>query len=51
MKIKWLVAGVTPVGSPAIAEREILGIILDIFQPVWPAIVVGEPLSDLGIPS
>ena len=31
MQIEWLVANVTPVGSPARAEHGILGMILDFF--------------------
>ena len=52
MKIEWLVTDVTPVGSPDRAERDILGMIFDVFQPIQAAIVVGrEPLCDMRIPS
>ena len=33
MKTEWLVTDVTPVGSPARAELDILEVILDIFWP------------------
>ena len=36
MKIEWLIASVTSVGSPARAQRGILGMILGLFQPVQP---------------
>ena len=48
MKIKWLVANVTSVGSPDRAERYILGIILDVFWPIQDVFVVREPLYDAG---
>ena len=38
MKIEWLVANVTLVGSPDRAERDNLGMLLDIFaqfRPCW----------------
>ena len=44
MKIKCLVTNVTPVGPPNRAERDILRVILDVFQPVKAAIVVGGQL-------
>ena len=40
MKIDWLVTNVTAVGPPDSAGRDILRAILDVFQPVQPAIVV-----------
>ena len=51
MNMELLIADVTFVGSPARAECELLGMILDVFWPVQLAIVVGEPLCDLRIPS
>ena len=51
LNIEWLTANVPSVSSPAREERDVFGIILDVFWPVQPAIVVGEPLYDLGIPS
>ena len=50
MKVEWLVTNVTAVGSADRAERDILGNILGIFWPIQAAIVVREPLWDLGIP-
>ena len=50
MKIEWLVTDVTPVGSLDRAERDILVMTLDAFCPVQAAIVIGEPLCDLGFP-
>ena len=44
LKIEWLFADVTPVGSPDRAERDILEMILDIFWPIQVAYVVREPL-------
>ena len=46
-----MVTDATPVGSSAKEEYDILRMILDAFWPVQAAIVAGEPLSDLGIPS
>ena len=51
MKTECLINDVTPVGPPGRAEGDILGIILDVFWPVQNAIVVGESVSDMGIPS
>ena len=51
MKIEWLVADVTAVGSPDRAECDILGMILDVFLPIQATFVVGETLCDVGIPS
>ena len=51
LKIESLVADVTPVRSPARAERDILGMVLDVFWPIQDTFVVGEPLCDVGISS
>ena len=51
MKKELLVADVTPVRSPARAESDILGVILDFFWPNQAAFVVGEPRYDVGVPS
>ena len=51
MKIEWLNINVTAISSPAEAEREICQVILSVFWPVRAAIVVGEPLCGLEIPS
>ena len=51
MKIEWLIGDVTSVRPPTRAERELFGMILNIFRPVQPAIVAEEPLCDLGISS
>ena len=51
LKIEWLVIDITAVGSPDKAERDILGMIFDVFWPGQPAIVVWEPLRDLRTPS
>ena len=51
MKIKWIVADVTPVGSSDRAEHAILGVILGVFLPIQATFVVGEPLCDVGISS
>ena len=50
MKRKWLVANVTSVGSPARAERHILGTIFGVFWSIQAAFVVGEPICDIGTP-
>ena len=47
MKIEWLIADVTSGGSPAKAEREMLGVILGVFLPIKAAFVVGEPLCEV----
>ena len=44
MKIKWLVADVTPVGLPVRAERDILVMILEYFWQIQAISVTGEPL-------
>ena len=49
MKIEELIANATAVGSPALAERDVLEMNLGVFWPVQAAIVVGEPFCDLGI--
>ena len=51
MKTEWLVTNVTPVGSPERAERDILGIILDVFSANSGRFLVMEPLCDVGNPS
>ena len=51
LKIDWIVADVTPVGSPARAERDILGMLLDVFWPIEAHFVGGGPLYDVGIHS
>ena len=58
MKIEWLIADVISVGSLDRAEREMLVMILNMFSVssnqaaimVGAAIVIEEPLCDLGIP-
>ena len=51
MKIDWLVADSSSVGSPDRAEHDILGVILAIFWPIQATFVVGEPFCDVGISS
>ena len=53
MKIKWLVADVTAVGSLDRAERAILGVIMvgSVFDQFRSFFVVGEPLCGAGTPS
>ena len=51
MKIEWLVTDVKAAGSPARAERAILGMILDVFVTIQAIFVIGEPLCDVGTPS
>ena len=53
MKKEWLVADVTSVGSPDIAERAILwgDFGWALFWPIQAVFVVGEPLCDIGTPS
>ena len=46
MKIEWLIANMTAVRSPDRAERDMLGMILDVFWPIQAASVVGETLCD-----
>ena len=50
MKTEWLVANVTPVGSPDREEGDILKIILEVFLPIQTVFAGGEPLCDVGIP-
>ena len=49
--MELLVANVTFVGSPDRAERDILGMLFDVFWSIQAAFVVGEPLCDVGIHS
>ena len=53
LKIKWVIANVTAVGSPNRAERAILGRILAgaLFWIVQAVFVVREPLCDVGTSS
>ena len=53
MKIEWLVANVTAVGSPDRAGRAISEVILAgrCFWPIQAVFVAGEPFCDLGPPS
>ena len=53
MKIKWLVADVTPVGSPDRAERAILGVDVGwaFFSPIQVVFAFGGPLCEAGTPS
>ena len=51
MKTEWLVANVTPVGSPDRAERAVLGIIVSVFWPIQTVFVAREPHFDVGTPS
>ena len=53
MKIKTLVADITAVESPDIAERAILKMILAgrFFLPLHTIFVVREPFCDTGTPS
>ena len=46
MKTEWLIAHLTAVGSPAVAEYENFKNILDSFRPAQATFVVGEPLWD-----
>ena len=49
MKIEELIANATAVGSPVLAERDILEVTLGVFWLVQADIVVEEPFCDLGI--
>ena len=49
MKKEWLVANITPVGSPDRVKRDISGIVFGIFWQALATFVVGEPLCDVGI--
>ena len=51
MKIEWLIADVTAVGSPARAESAIFWVIFDVFWPIWATFVAEEPLCDLETPT
>ena len=51
MKIEWLVNNVIPVRSPARAEREFWGVIVEVFWPIQATFVDEEPLCDLETPS
>ena len=48
MKLERSVADVTSVGSPDIAERDILKMILDVFWQLQAALVVGGLFCDIG---
>ena len=50
LKIKWLIANVTPVGSPAKVKHNILGMILGVFLSIQAAFVDREQLCDVKIP-
>ena len=49
MKIEWLVANATPVGSPHRAEHVILVVISDVFWPVKAVLAEKEPHCYVGI--
>ena len=52
LKIEWLVANVTPVGSPARAEHDVLGLLLlDVGWPIQAIFLVEKSLCDIAIPS
>ena len=59
MKLKWLVADITAVGSPYIAERAISAVILvgrcfGQFRPclsIQAVFAIGESICDVGNPS
>ena len=52
MKIEGMIVNETSVGSPARAERDILGVIVDVCLLIQAAFVVREePVCDLGIHS
>ena len=51
MKIEWLVATATVVGSPDRVEHDILGMILEVFWLSQAVFVAGKPLCDVRIPS
>ena len=52
MKIEWLVADVTAIGSSGRAEHAILGGVCGwvCFWPIQVIFVVGEPLCGVGTP-
>ena len=49
MKIEWLIADVTAAVPPDRAERDILGMILDICWPIQVVFMVRKSLCDAGI--
>ena len=51
MKVVWLVANVTAVGSPDRAERAIWGAIWGIFWQIQTVFVIGEPFCGVGTSS
>ena len=53
MKMKWLVADITAVGSPDIVERAIFGGDFGraLFWPIQVVFVVRKPFCDAGTPS
>ena len=51
MKMKRLVTDVTAIRGPVRADRGSFWVILDNFRPVKAAIMVGESICDLGMPS
>ena len=53
MKLEWLLADVTAVRSPEIAEHTTSGVILvwRLFWPIQAVFVVGEPHGGVGTPS
>ena len=60
MKIEWLIADETVVGSldraerdvgpPARAKRDIFLVILDVFWPIQATFMAGNPLCDVRFP-
>ena len=49
LKIEWLITNLIPLRSPARAEGDFFGVVLDVFQQIQAAIMVGEPRWELGI--
>ena len=48
MKTQRLVTDVTPDRPPDRAERDILGMVLDVFWQIQAVFVISEPLYDAG---
>ena len=51
MKTDWLDTNVTTIGSHDRVERDILGMILDVFWPIQATFAARVPLCDVGTPS
>ena len=51
LKIEWLITNLIPLRSPARAEGDFFGVVLDVFQQIQASIMIRTQLWELGIPS